>query len=179
MQGINNTLLFIQIIVGGVLVLTSYAWAVLRKNADSLWGGVKWPCVRGAWGLSGLLTAIAFLYIAGILLFDETVADAVDYTLVNIAFASILWPAALWAPITFAAIENRERVIFVFIALLMVAIGSIGVLFCVAPLQSDLLNICATMLIFQHLMLDHILWFVLFANWQYDETQRREMRDYI
>ena len=179
MQGINNTLLFCQIIVGGILVLSSYAWALMKKDAEGLWGGVKWPCVRGAWALSGLLTAIAFLYIAGVLLFDESVVPDVDFTLINIAFAVIVWPAATWAPITFMAIKRRESLIYVFVALMLVAMGSVGVLFCVAPLKSDILNICAAMLIFQHLMLDHILWFILFANWQYDESQRRELREYI
>ena len=169
MEGINNTTLLIQIIIGGVFVLSSYAWAFSKNNAMDLWGGVRWPCVQWSWAVSGVTTAFAFLYTSGTLLFDESVVGEVNFTALNIYFGMILLPAALWAYITFGVIAGRVHVLILFFDLMLVAVGSMGILLEVAPLDRTELNAAAAMMIFQHLFLDHILWFILF-------TQSREER---
>ena len=53
---------------------------------------------------------------------------------------------------------------FLFIDLLAVALGSMGVLFVVAPLNDEWLNLSAAIIVFQHLFMDQIIWLILFMQ---------------
>ena len=170
MDGIKNTPLLIQIVVGGVLVLSSYAWAVTKKNAMDLWGGVTSRCVRWLWAVSGTTTAFAFLYLSGVFLFEDV---DVDYAILNASYAAILVPAALWAYVTFGVLRGDFSMLLLFVNLGAVAGGSLGILFEVVPLDRPLLNAAGAMLVFQHLFLDHIIWFTLFSQWQEDRYRQR------
>ena len=142
--------------------MTSYAWALHQPDTRRLWGGVTWGPMQTLFGASTAMTAVAFLYIVCALTMGDN--PGVDLTEVNLAFGTIIWPASMWAYITLSVIRDTMSPFFLFLNVFAVALGSMGVLFIVAPLGDTWLNLSAAMLVFQHVFMDQIVWLILFIQ---------------
>ena len=130
-------------LLGGPLVLGSYAWGFLA-NAEAmsaLWGGVP-EAARP------LYTANMFLAAAGYLLFAYTITFQVDLGTSRAmgrdaggwfaaCLALVLFPSAAWLPLTAVMVETPSAGLWWLIRadLGLVALGSLGVAVGLARLQ--------------------------------------------
>ena len=129
--------LIIQILLGGVLVLASYGMLFL-VNAESLnamWGRVPeklMPFYRAnmLWGAAGY-----FFYTIFFLLMMPEGATGFSTQLENrlllIFYALILFPSALWTPLTLMMISQPTSLTWgiIRVVLAMVGAGSLGLLY--------------------------------------------------
>lgn len=98
-------------IVGGIAVLASYAlgFAGDPDAGEKLWGGVP-AALRPAYTVSMLLATAGYFAFTYFILFrlppERTrVAESFGYGLFTVLYAAILFPSALWMPLTFRMLE--------------------------------------------------------------------------
>ncbi len=165
--------------VGGACVLASYAWGfVARPDAvGALWGGVP-ESIRPFYTLNMLLAAGGyFLFTPFILLRlppDATrVAGGFGYRLFHALYALVLFPSALWMPLTFALVDHPSAWLFwlVRLDLALVAVGSLGLLVALlslrAPMPAPGRVLAAIGLVpfcLQTAMLDAVIWPAFFGR---------------
>lgn len=155
-------------VVGGVAVLGSYVWG-LSSVAGDLWGGVPE-------GLRPLYTASMLLAAAGYFPFTwlvvlrwcparGSVAGRPGFDPFPLLYALVLFPSALWLPLTSWMLAAPSALLWASIRvdLALVAIGSLGILVGLLTLQPRLpgrgLAIAGcTAFCFQTVVLDAILW---------------------
>jgi hypothetical protein len=121
-------------LLGGIAVLGSYAWGALwaPDTMASLWGGVPEP-LRPVYTVNMLLSA------AGYFLFAPYIALRVDvgrrdflgrfgYSIFSVLFALIMFPSALWLPLTSLMLSDPGVLLWLAIrlVLLLVGAGSVG-----------------------------------------------------
>jgi hypothetical protein len=131
------------VLVGGVIVLTSYAYSLgidASTRAD-LWGGVP-PEIGPAYVVSMVLAAAGYFAFTFFLFFrvdpDETrIAGRFRFNLFSGLYTLILGPSALWLPLTSAMIQRPSSVLWLGVRLVlgMVGLGSIGLLLSLLRLQ--------------------------------------------
>ena len=130
--------------VGGICVLASYAHGLLGNPdaARALWGGVP-EAARPLYTLNMLLAAAGYFLFTPFVLFrlppDQTgVAGGFGYRLFHVLYALVLFPSALWMPLTLRAAAGPEPWIFwlVRLDLAAVAVGSVGLLVALLALRS-------------------------------------------
>ena len=123
-------------VVGGILVIGSYVQGLKAHPAlrDGLWGHVPLR-IRPFYGVSGLLAAAGYLAFTYFVMFslepDEAeIANTFSFKLFLIIYALILFPSALWMPLTFAMLENPSRGLWreIRITLAVVGLASLGML---------------------------------------------------
>jgi hypothetical protein len=167
-----RTTLIIINILGGLLVLASYAWGFLvePKAGDILWGGVP-ASLRPVYTISMFLAAAGyFVFSIFILHLDPERTKILNwpgFKVFNILFAVILIPSALWLPLTMLALNHASQLFvwFVRLDLVLVALGSLGLLYAlikVHPRKTAWLQrlaiIGGLLFIFQTVILDAVIW---------------------
>lgn len=134
----SKTIWILINLLGGAAVIGSYLYGFLtRSNASQvLWGDV--PA-----GLKPFYIACMFVAAAGYLVLtysvfrldsrETRVGDRSGFDVYNILYLLVLVPSALWLPLTFQAIERSSYILrwMVRLDLVLVAIGSLGLLFAV------------------------------------------------
>ena len=153
-------------VVGGIAVLLSYAWAWRQKERRSnLWGRTP-ERLRGIWVFTGTLTAMSFLYLTWYAVFDD---DArVDLSQLIAAYALFLLSAAVWAPVTFRAIEDRVSLwprVFVVLNLLCTAAAATWMAFLFLWHDEDrtfMVWFASACMVVQHVLMDLLLWAYFF-----------------
>lgn len=158
-------------LLGGPLVLGSYAWGFLANSAamGALWGGVP-EAARP------LYTVNMFLAAAGYLLFAHTITFRLDLKTSRIAgrdgfrwfatcLALVLFPSAAWLPLTAVMLENPSTGLWwlIRIDLALVALGSLGIAVGLAlprpaPRGRALALVGALPFCFQTAILDALVW---------------------
>jgi len=122
--------------IGGACVLASYAWGFLARPdaVGALWGGVP-ESIRPLYTLNMLLAAAGYFLFTPFVLFRlppaaTRVAGGFGYGLFHRAYALVLFPSALWLPLTFLLVDHPSEVLFwlVRLDLAAVALGSLGLL---------------------------------------------------
>ncbi len=163
-------------LVGGPLVLASYAYCILRfPDASSLmWGGVPEF-------LQPLYTAWMFVAAAGYFAYSYLFLVRVDpdqvrvlgrgYGLISLAYALVLFPSAIWMPATKWLMDEPSALRFwlMRIDLFAVALGSIGLLVAAIKLEPRPLGWVRALAIagaigfaIQTVLLDALIWPALF-----------------
>ncbi len=110
----QKRLLIFIILIGGFAVVGSYVLGVLAGSdmVRELWGGVPE-------GIQSIISINMFLGAAGFFLFTYfivfrvdpaavRIADRYGYGLFNLIYAAILFPSALWLPLTFLAVDQAS-----------------------------------------------------------------------
>jgi hypothetical protein len=129
--------------VGGACVLASYAWGFLARSdaVGALWGGVP-EALRPLYTLNMLLAAGGYFLFTNFILFrlppDATrVAGGFGYRIFHTLYALVLFPSALWMPLTFALVDHPSTWLFwlVRLDLALVAVGSLGLLVALLTLR--------------------------------------------
>lgn len=130
-------------IVGGLLVLGSYAWGALAapSTMGSLWGGVP-AGLRPIYTINMLLSAAGyFLFAPYILLRVDTnrrdLAGRFGYPIFTLCFAAILLPSASWLPLTALMLADPGVGLWWTIraVLALVGLGSLGLFYLLLTLR--------------------------------------------
>jgi hypothetical protein len=130
-------------LAGGSAVLASYAYGFATHPAarGDLWGGVP-EGLRPLYTLSMLLAAAGYFPFTGYLLFGfrperQRVAGRAGWDPFPWLYAAVLFPSALWLPLTFRMLEAPGDLLWwgIRLVLALVAAGSLGVLFALLSLR--------------------------------------------
>jgi hypothetical protein len=140
-------MMFINII-GGLAVLGSYIYGFLSQPnaAKILWGGVP-QSVRPFYTAGMLLAAAGYFAFTYFILFrlapsDTRVFNRFGFGAFNTLYSAILFPSALWLPLTFLAAEQASTDLLWTVRTVLVVVGlaSLGLLLAllsVRPPQSS------------------------------------------
>ena len=128
-------------LIGGIAVLGSYAIGILT-HADAgqiLWGGVP-QSIRPFYTAGMFLAATGYFAFTYFILFrldpNETqVSSRFGFGLFNALYMAILFPSALWMPLTFRAVEKSSLVLLWMVRLVLVVVGAASVSLFVALLK--------------------------------------------
>jgi uncharacterized membrane protein len=116
-------------VVGGVLVIGSYVREIRAhpRTRNDAWGGVPRRLIR-PYVVSMLLAAAGFFLFTYFILFrlepsEARIADTFDFSLFYVIYALILFPSALWMPLTFSMLERPRRSMWWAIRLTLAVVG--------------------------------------------------------
>ncbi len=165
------------VLVGGLAVLGSYLY-ILRFDAatrTALWGDVP-AALLPVYVVSMLLAAAGYFAFTGFLLFGPDpdkvlIAGRVGYGLFHVLYLLILFPSAMWLPLTAAMVQQPSSALWLSIRLVLalVGLGSIGLLLALLFLRPRLpawpywLAVAgSTAFCFQTAVLDLFVWTAFF-----------------
>jgi hypothetical protein len=132
-------------IVGGILVIGSYVQGIRThpQNRNAAWGHVP-ARIKPLYTISMLLAAagyFAFSYFVILRLDPGDVAslNSFSYSAFIAVYVLILFPSAIWMPLTFAILDKPSRTLWwaIRITLALVGIGSLGLLVLLLVLNHD------------------------------------------
>ena len=161
-RGRRQALLLLNV-VGGIAVLASYVlWLGHPSNpAGALWGGVT-----GGWQY--LYTISMFAAAAGYLvLFPYLARYVIDHEWLHTLFALVLFPSALWMPLTFEYVDGPTTGLWIALRcdLLTVATASVALVMLIArtptsaPARTRALALAGSnAFAFQTAVLDAFVW---------------------
>jgi len=160
-------------VLGGIAVLASYVVGIAMHpdSSGAVWGGVPES-------LQPLYTASMLLAAAGYFLFTSYAFFSLDaqsvrvfgrygFGAINVNYAGILVPSALWMPLTFEMLAAPDRIVWLSIRIVLLIVGaaSLALLAAVAtavppgPKGSRSLAILGAVLFsFQTAVLDAVVW---------------------
>ena len=132
-------------LVGGILVLGSYAYGLITHPAsrDAIWGGVP-QAIKPLYTANMLFAAAGYLAFTYFVMFSlnrggAQLANLSGFKVFYILYALILFPSALWMPLTYAALGHPGSVLYywaVRITLAIVGLASLALLGVLLSLQS-------------------------------------------
>jgi len=174
----SKIILLIINIVGGVLVLGSYAYGIREQPTEQsalLWGGVPkeaWPL----YGFSMILAAVGYFLFTFFILFkvpnDVKIFQRLGFNIFHLIYIFILLPSAVWMPLTFRMIKEPSANTWFWIrfVLALVALASLALLAALLSLDYTgvktfywLAVLGAAFFTFHTGILDALVW-VLFFN---------------
>jgi hypothetical protein len=166
-------------LIGGVAVLGSYAHGLTtRPDASAaLWGGVP-PALQPFYTLSMLLAAAGYFLFTTFLLFRVSpdrlrIGGRLGYGWFNVLYALILFPSALWMPLTFRMVDQPSPALWAAIRLVLalVGLGSLGLLAALlrlTPRQPEVAHRLAVggaiLFCVQTALLDAVVWPAFFPD---------------
>ncbi len=130
-------------IAGGILVIGSYVQGIRSDaaNSNALWGGVP-ATLRPLYTVCMLLAAAGFFAFSYYVFFriDPDVAEIAgtfDFKLFLVLYGLILFPSALWMPLTVAMVKKPGRALWwaIRITLFVVGLASLGLLLSLLGLE--------------------------------------------
>ena len=117
------------IITGGLAVLGSYLFGVISQPgaADILWAGVP-ERIRPVYSANMLLAAAGFFLFTYYILFRidpqrMSFSYRPGYSVFHILYAGILYPSAMWLPLTFGAVAQTSSLLFWMVRIVLVLVG--------------------------------------------------------
>jgi len=165
-------------VLGGIAVLASYAygWTTHTGKHSDLWGSVPIE-IRPLYLLSMIVAALGYFAFTSFVLFkldpDRTrIAQRLPYETFLLLYACMLFPSALWMPLTFRMIAQPSDGLWLAIraVLTLVGLASLGLvaaLLVVEPREGKLFRRLALLgamaFAFQTALLDAMVWPTFFA----------------
>jgi hypothetical protein len=171
------SLLLLQLL-GGPAVLGSYAWGGLTHPGAgaALWGGVP-EALRPLYTLSMLTATLGYLVSAPYVLFrlqpDEVRVGARGFGLFSLLYALVLFPSAMWMPLTFEWVASPSPGLYALICAVLATVGgaSVALIWAIAraapvpsPRGRALALVGASAFALQTALLDGIVWPILFPR---------------
>jgi hypothetical protein len=166
--------LALVLLIGGPLVLASYAWCLIvwPELSAQMWGGVP-EAWRGPYTAWMFVAAAGFLAFSWVFVFrtqpETKVADQ-GYELLIVLYSLVLFPSALWMPATAWLLHDPSPLLhsLVRLDLYAVALGSIGLIVAAFTLRprpaGRVLAIVGTLAFaVQTVVLDALVWPALFS----------------
>ncbi|MFC1847924.1 hypothetical protein ACFLXV_01255 [Chloroflexota bacterium] len=123
-------------IIGGILVIGSYLLGARAHpgRAGEAWGNVP-ASIKPMYTVSMLTAAAGYFAFSYFIIFrldpaEIAATNSFSYPVFILAYALILFPSAMWMPLTFAMLENPSRLLWwaIRVTLFVVGIGSLGLL---------------------------------------------------
>jgi hypothetical protein len=128
-MNVPRLVLLIINIIGGVGVIGSYILGLKTHTggADVLWGGAS-QGIRPAYGVSMILSAVAYFAFAYFILFkldpaNTLIAGKLGYGFLTILFVLILGASALWMPLTYVYVGHSTASIWIGIRVVLLIVG--------------------------------------------------------
>jgi hypothetical protein len=128
-MSVPRLVLMIINIIGGAAVLGSYIVGLKTHagGANVLWGGAPLG-IRPAYGVSMILSAVAYLAFAYFILFkldpaNTLIAGKLGYGFLSILFVLILGASTLWMPLTYVYIGHSTTLIWIGIRVVLLIVG--------------------------------------------------------
>lgn len=178
MHSKKRTTLWLNVI-GGIAVLGSYAYGLATRvdAGRALWGGVP-ASLQQFYTPAMLLAAMGYFFFTFFLLFrvdadHARIGGRLGYGWFNVCFALVLFPSALWLPLTFMMVDRPDPLLWATIRLVLalVALGSLGLLASLLTLDPPrpkaahrLAVIGAVMFCVQTVLLDALVWPTFFPG---------------
>ena len=140
---VEKWLLVIVILVGGICVLSSYAFGSQSQSGgvDILWGGVP-QAVWSLYTIGMILAAVGYFFVLYFILFclnptTTRVAGRYGFPIFLLIFTLVLIPSALWMPLTSLAIEQSSQFYLWLVRLVLwvVAAASLGLLYALLTIE--------------------------------------------
>jgi hypothetical protein len=169
-------MLFINIF-GGTAVLGSYIQGILTHSgaAETLWGGVP-QIIRPFYTAGMFLAAAGYFAFTYFILFrlnpmKTRVMQHAGFGILNVLYIAILFPSALWMPLTFVTVQQSSLGLLwvVRIVLVVVGLASLGLFYSLLkveprqPLWAHRLAVIGSLgFCLQTVLLDAILWGAFF-----------------
>ncbi|MCJ7522097.1 MAG: hypothetical protein MUP21_07770 [Dehalococcoidia bacterium] len=164
-------------IIGGILVIGSY-YLSARARPDRVkeaWGNVP-ESIKPMYIVSMLTAAAGYFAFSYFIIFrldpvEVAATNSFSYPMFILAYALILFPSAMWMPLTFAMLEKPSRLLWwaIRVTLFTVGIGSLGLLALLLILNHDeptwllwLAVAGAILFSIQTAFLDALLWPIYF-----------------
>jgi len=160
-------------LIGGSLVLASYIYGISAHpdNRANAWGGVP-SAIKPLYTVSMLLAAAGYFAFTYLILFrldpDEVIiANTFNFQLFHVVYALILFPSAMWMPLTFSMLEHPRSSLWWAIraTLTIVGLASLGLLASLVllkPIESTFLHWLAVAgsaaFCIQTALLDALVW---------------------
>jgi len=133
-------------VVGGILVLGSYAHGLITHPASrgAIWGGVP-ETIKPLYTANMLFAAAGYLAFTYFVMFslnrdNAQLVNLSGFKVFYIIYALILFPSALWMPLTYAALGHPDSGLYywaVRITLAVVGLASLGLLGVLLSLHSS------------------------------------------
>ena len=133
-------------IVGGILVLGSYAHGIITHpaNRDAIWGGVP-EAIKPLYTANMLFAAAGYLAFTYFVMFSlnrdsAQLANLSGFKVFYIIYAFILFTSALWMPLTYAALGNPGSGLYLWavrVTLVIVGLASLALLGVLLSLHSS------------------------------------------
>ena len=133
-------------VVGGILVLGSYAQGLNTHpaNRDAIWGGVP-KTIKPLYTTNMLFAAAGYIAFTYFVMFsldrdNAQLANLSGFKVFYILYALILFPSALWMPLTYAALGHPGRSVYywaVRVTLTIVGLTSLAMLGVLLSLHSS------------------------------------------
>jgi hypothetical protein len=165
------------ILSGGLAVLGSYVSGVISQPgaADILWGGVP-PDIRPFYSANMLLAAASFFVFTYYILFwinswEKSVTNRPGYWVFPGLYAAILYPSAMWLPLTFGAVAQASLLLLWLVRIVLVLVGLASLCLLVVlvrskPMRPDLLYWLSIagggFFCLQTALLDGVVWNIFF-----------------
>jgi hypothetical protein len=116
-------------VIGGMAVLASYGVGLAMNpgNRHQLWGEVP-AGLRPTYTVSMVLAALGYFAFTYYIFFRldparTRIGDSFGYGLFNWIYAGILFPSALWMPLTFATLANGDDSLWTAIRVVLTLVG--------------------------------------------------------
>jgi hypothetical protein len=165
-------------VAGGILVLGSYVYGLITHpaNRDAIWGGVP-ETIKPLYTANMLFAAAGYLALTYFVMFSlnrdsAQLADLSGFKVFYIIYAFILFPSALWMPLTYAALGHPDSSLYywaVRITLAVVGLASLALLGVLLSLHSSessptywLAVAGSVFFCIQTAVLDGIVWSIFF-----------------
>jgi hypothetical protein len=133
-------------VAGGILVLGSYTHGLITHpaNRDAIWGGVP-ETIKPLYTANMLFAAAGYLAFTYFIMFSlnrdsAQLADLSGFKVFYIIYALILFPSALWMPLTYAALGHPDSSLYywaVRVTLAVVGLASLALLGVLLSLHSS------------------------------------------
>jgi hypothetical protein len=176
-MAMQQVILLIINIVGGVAVIGSYIWGFNAQagGANALWGGVP-DKIRPIYGISMILAALGYFAFIYYILFrlipaEVSIAGRFGFSLFYAIFLVILIASAFWMPLTNMYVTNPGTGLWVGVrtVLALVGLASIALVVALLSLQGRVPGIFYWLAVvgsayfaFHTAVLDAIVWAALF-----------------
>ncbi|NIM89870.1 MAG: hypothetical protein GTO17_02865 [Candidatus Aminicenantes bacterium] len=164
-------------VLGGTAVISSYVYGFLTNPTDSgsLWGGIP-DSMKPFYVTSMFMAAAGYFLYSYFLLFRANpnvirVARWFGFSIFNMIYVLILFPSALWMPLTFKMIAAPNPLLSIAIRLILWCIGLFSLilviaLLCLRPRKPAIaywLAVVGSIVFFvQTGILDAIIWVIHF-----------------
>lgn len=132
-------------VIGGILVIGSYLLSGRshKGRVGEAWGNVP-TSIKPMYIVSMLTAAAGYFAFSYFIIFrldpaEVAIANDFSYSLFILAYALILFPSAMWMPLTFNMLEKPSSLLWwaIRITLFTVGIGSLGLLILLLILNHD------------------------------------------
>ena len=132
-------------IIGGILVIGSYLQGARAHpgRVGEAWGNVP-ASIKPIYTISMLTAAAGYFAFSYFIIFrldpaEVAAVNSFSYPMFILAYALILFPSAMWMPLTFAMLEKPSRILWwaIRVTLFIVGIGSLGLLALLLILNHD------------------------------------------